>query len=77
MKRMLKILVPVLVLAMLIQVPFALNASASTLSDETSYQFTLTKAEDTAPGTPGCRRCPRQDRSGGGSPQSAAAGSPG
>ena len=50
MKRMLKILVPVLVLAMLIQVPFALNASASTLSDETSYQFTLTKAEDTAPG---------------------------
>ena len=50
MKRMLKVLVPVLVLAMLIQVPFALNASASTLSDETSYQFTLTKAEDTAPG---------------------------
>ena len=50
MKRMLKLLVPVLVLAMLIQVPFALNASASTLSNETSYQFTLTKAEDTAPG---------------------------
>ena len=50
MKRMLKLLVPVFVLAMLIQVPFALNASASTLSNETSYQFTLTKAEDTAPG---------------------------
>lgn len=50
MKRMLKLLVPVLVLAMLIQVPFALNASASTLSNNTSYQFTLTKAEDTAPG---------------------------
>ena len=50
MKRMLKLLVPVLVLAMLIQVPFALNASASTLSNEASYQFRLTKAEDTAPG---------------------------
>lgn len=49
-RRIIKILVPVLVLAMLLQIPFAMSASASTLSEGTSYKFVISKAEDTAAG---------------------------
>lgn len=50
MKKILKVLVPVLVLAMLLQVPFAMNASASALSQDTSFKFTLTPGEASDPG---------------------------
>ena len=43
--KFLKLLVPVLVLAMLLQVPFALVSTASTLSQATSINFTLAKSE--------------------------------
>lgn len=49
-RNVLKILVSVLVLALLLQVPFALSASASTLSEGTSYKFLVTGADEGAPG---------------------------
>ena len=50
MKKFLKVLVPVLVLAMLLQVPFAMSASASTLSQGTSYNFSLAPSSDPTKG---------------------------
>ena len=49
-RNVLKILVPVLVLAMLLQVPFAFSASASALSESTSYEFVVSKADASAAG---------------------------
>ena len=49
--KIMKLLVPVLVIALLIQVPFALVSTASTLSQATSINFTLAKPQTV--GTPG------------------------
>lgn len=49
-RKIFKILVPVLVLAMLIQVLFVFNASASTLSDATNFDFVISYADESAPG---------------------------
>jgi len=43
-RKILKVLVPVLVLAMLLQVPFAFSASASALSESSAYDFVVSKA---------------------------------
>ena len=43
-RKILKVLVPVLVLAMLLQVPFAFSASASDLSEASAYVFVVSKA---------------------------------
>ena len=49
-KTMMKTLVAILVLAMLIQVPFALSASANTLSQNSSLAFTVNEAENNTSG---------------------------
>lgn len=49
-RKILKVIVPILVLAMLLQVPFALSASASDLADSSKYEFVISKAEDGAAG---------------------------